>query len=276
MIMRLEAESVLQTPIPCFSIQGIDDYFRITGVGYCGMNTAWDFTSKTSLTTQDKHAKQAARAKPHEFRACDAPLVYALSSTLYLNRNGAQKELVEKARQSLEAFFNHEDDPFVCTLSRIMYNPHSSNGLDEVIHVYKRPDSESKFISNAEPSGNITATGTQAKARIQALFDTEHSTKQVNEVFNWITGKNSFIGDRRDMVVKKKEVWAVAMGVNSYANRFEIKPYCWNNSRRALMVRPLPVSPLENAEHNYELLSKPSYFRRQPKVIFLPGFEGIF
>ncbi len=193
-----------------FSIADLGDGYRVGGVNYHGRVGVWDF-AKNALPgkTQDAYADHARSAKPDEFRASSAPLLYAICKALYKNKDGSQKALVEKAKQSIAGIIG-PGKPWINTLSRAAYNP---AGLDEVVHDYKQNTQYNKSITLVGPDGFITKSETKATEYVQALLDTTDTPAEVKGIFKWITGKEAY-AYRLNNKPKNKEERVVALGVN--------------------------------------------------------------
>jgi hypothetical protein len=215
-----------------FSIKELDDCYRITGVQY-GLG-AYDF-AKTTLPskTPEQHAEHAKKAKPDEFVPASAPPVYAICKTLYNNRNGVQKELVKKARKTLEEIIGPEK-PWINTLSRAKYNP---AGKDKFLHNYKQKNEYPKDATLVGPGGLITKPETQAQEYAQALLDTTDTVEQINTVFKWITTKDSY-AYRINNKLEMEEEWVVVLGVNIYGRFNLIAGNYFDFDRPAFGVRP--------------------------------------
>jgi len=200
-------------PTTDFCIEEIAEGYRVTGINYRSKIVAYDFATKTLPSkTQEQHAEHALKAKQDEFIASNAPLVYALCKTLCQNKDGKQKDLVEKARKTLEGILG-PGKPWINTLSRAVYY---ETGQGEIIYDYKQttqyPSKPAKLVG---PDGYITNTATQAEDYTHALFDTNDSMQEINEVFKWITGKETYAYRLNSNPAKKQE-WVVALGVGNY------------------------------------------------------------
>ncbi len=200
-----------------FSLEELADSYRITGVRYRNGIYAVDF-SKSVLPekTQDEHAEHAKQAKPDEFVAASAPLVYAICRSLYKNEERQYKKFVENARQTLEEVIGEEI--FICTLSRAIYNP---NGVNDVIHEYKQKTQYTKKATLIGDENFIVLAG--ATEYSQALLDTTDEVVQINEVFKWVTKENSYARRFKSQPTKKAEQ-VVALGVydGDGISKFEI------------------------------------------------------
>ena len=207
-LLRMPAEPP-KTGNVVFGIAEFSDGYSVSGINYRGINSC-DFAKATLPSrTQDQHAEHARQAKPDEFRASSAPLVYAICKALYKNKDGAQKELVEKTRRTVEGIIG-PGKPWIIALSRAKYNP---QGLDEVVHDYKQPTQYSKNVALVGPDGFITKPETKAEAYAQALLDTTDKPEEINAVFKWITGNDSY-AYRLNATPKQAVERVVALGVN--------------------------------------------------------------
>ena len=113
-----------------FCIEKLVDCYRLGGIecnnNYCAADLS---TTLLPAQTQEQHAEHARKARPDEFRACGAPLVYAICKVLYEHKdNKKYARVVEEAKNFLQKTFQEN---WLNTLSRVQYNP---RGLDKIIH----------------------------------------------------------------------------------------------------------------------------------------------
>jgi len=211
-----------------FSIQKISEGYRVSGIQYQKKFCTYDFAENVlPRKNQEKHADRALNAKKDDFIAASAPLVYSVCKTLNQNKDSKQKSLVEKARKSLNKIIG-PGKPWIHTLSRAVYK---TRGLDEVIHDYKQKKQYSKQAKLVGPDDYITKQETQAESTIKAVFDTNDSMQEINNVFQWITDKNSYVY-RINSTPDSEQVRAVVLGVfsndyfviNSYININYVRP----------------------------------------------------
>ncbi len=236
-----------------FSIEDVvnQNCYRITGVRHnCKTRAvatfAYDLSkSPLEVATQDVHVARAKAAKPTEFRACPAPVVYAVAKALWLHRDDDKwKVVVETARQTLNGIIG-PGKPWVNTLSRVKWSP---NGPDEMIHNYGLPDQYSLSKDLVGPDGYIKEAETKADAYVAALFDTDDTVEMVNQVFKWITDKDSHAWRFKQHPAKIEER-VVALGVgNLGGGGFSL---CANGDvvvgiRPALGVRPVGAQNLQS------------------------------
>ncbi len=196
-----------------FNIEELTDGYRISGIHYRTKTRTYDIAKNTLPSqTQDKHAEDALKAGPNDFIASNAPLVYAICRTLYHNRNGPKKDLVEKARETLEAIIG-PIKPWINTLSRAVYN---KTGQGKIIHDYKQKTKYySKQAQLVGPNEYITEPDTEAEDYTHALLNTNDSMQDINKVFKWITGKESYAW-RLNKNPTEKQRRAVALGVGNH------------------------------------------------------------
>ena len=114
-------------------------------------------------------------------------MVYAVCKALYENRdNKKYAQTIEEARNFLQKTFQEN---WLNTLSRVQYNP---RGLDKIIHEYKQTAKDEKTAKLVGSDGFITKPETNAQEYCRALLSTKDDVNKINEVFKWVTGKESY------------------------------------------------------------------------------------
>ncbi len=200
-----------------FGIETLTDGYKISGVQLDGLTCTYDLCQNPLPSrTQDQHAEHAKNAKPDEYRACSAPLAYALCKTLYDNKDGSKKELVEQARASLCGIIG-PNKPWINTLSRVEWK---ANGLDKIIHDYGLATSHEINAALIGPDGNITNKGTNAEEYAQKILETENTVDEINTIFKWVTGKD-VRAYRFNQTPEKDSARAVVLGVD-YDDTFNL------------------------------------------------------
>ena len=185
---RHETVAPMSTSSIDFFIEAFDNYYRIGGVqchdGPCAIDLSTELLPERTLL---QHANHAKKAKPDEFRACGAPLVYAVCKVLCENKaNAKYARIVEEAKNFLQKAFKEN---WLNTLSRVQYN---SQGLDKVIYESKQVSKEEKLAKLVGRDGCITKPKTDAQEYCQAILGTKDDVAKINEVFKWVTGKESY------------------------------------------------------------------------------------
>ncbi len=194
-----------------FTIQELTDFYRIDGIRYCGNNNGLHSNFLYDLCkaplapkTQQEHIEHASNATPDEFRACNAPLVYAICKALYENKDGLYHACIENARQRLDSIFQTS----VSTLSSVVYNstlaPDANSAIMEDLVTHYHEKSPQRSVSKlCGPNGPITDPKTDAYQYVWSLLDTADTMKEVNDVFKWITGKDVYAFRYNDRPVEQ-------------------------------------------------------------------------
>ena len=200
-----------------FSIEKLADGYRIAGIE-CG-NNYYDKELSTELLPaqiQDVHAERARNAKPNEFRACSAPLIYAIFKTLYENRDNEKYSVtIEEARNFLQKTFQEN---FLITLSRVQYNP---QGLDWITQDYKQRTKDEKQAKLFGSDGLITKPEANLQDCCQAILGTKDDVNKIDAVFKWATNKNSCVY-RINHTPQSTDTRIVLLGVNHVPDGSEI------------------------------------------------------
>ncbi len=203
-----------------FSITKTDKHFCITGIPLENKTHTYDFDRKydPGIThTQEEWGKLKDKALPKgEFYAGTAPEYYAILKALHKSKNNAQfKLIIEEARTYLQDVLKQQN-PYIITLSRAKYNP---AGLDEIVHDFgTKEEQPPKPAKLAGPNGYITDKKTKAQDFAQAVLGTTDTVEQINEVFKWVTGKETY--SWRISQPQNQQDRVVALGVGS--NVFDI------------------------------------------------------
>ncbi len=188
-----------------FNIFEIEDGYRIAGVRYLDRGRICDLAKELlPPTTQTLHAQNTAQAKPNKYTAACAPVIHAMCKTLYQNRDGKHKELIEKVREFLQKTFN---GTLIHTLSQAVYNP---GNHDFIAHEVGnsgeyRPGADWKV----GPKGLIKDLDTSGFACNQILG--EKDPQEANNIYKWITGKDTYLW-RQEERPEHIEMYAIKMG----------------------------------------------------------------
>ena len=222
-----------------FAVQELTDSYSIQGIQFRNEVYAVDVAKQLLPSrTQDEHAEHALNARPNEFRAASAPLIYAICKALHEHENNPQcAGLVENIRADLQAEFAN---PWINTLSRVTYNSH---GTDEVVHDYKQKTQYSKRIALVGPDGLITDPKSKAIEYVQALLNTADKPEEINAVFKWITDKNSY-AYRLNSTPNDIQEGVVTFGVSN-SGKFKLSAY-FNTVGLAFGVRVAKISTGNN------------------------------
>ncbi len=206
---KTRTSTIPSTNPSSFGIEALTDGYRISGVRLGGLTCAYDVCKNPLPSrTQEEHAEHTKYAKPDEYRACSAPLVYALCKTLYDNNASSKKELVEQARAALCDIIG-PGKPWINTLSRVVWKAH---GLDKIIHDYSLATQHKINAALIGPNGNITNKRTKTKEYAQKVLDTKDAVDKINAVFKWVTEKN-VRAYRFNNTPTQDEARAVVLGV---------------------------------------------------------------
>jgi len=174
---------------PDFSLEELADCFSINGVQYRdGMHKVDLAKTLLNEATQDVHIAQAIQAQQSsQFYAPDAPLSYSIPKTLFKNKDNSQyREAIERARAFLQEMFEKR---YLMTLTRIQYK---KEGKDTVIHNPSMPDQDTFQENIVGQDGYIARASNKAKP-LKAIFRTDDSVHEINSVFKWISGKDTYI-----------------------------------------------------------------------------------
>jgi hypothetical protein len=178
-----------------FFIELRPDYFRIGGIRYRDEDCVYELSDKLlEIKTQAEHLNHASNAKPDEFRACPAPLIYAICKTLYEKKDGQYKPVVYFAREALQSLFQHT----LTTLSQAVY---TIDMLDMAVHFHEK-STERIPSSLVGPDGKIIIPARRAIDYVRDLLGayapdrTPDTMDEVNGVFEWITNGKYVSMDR--------------------------------------------------------------------------------
>ena len=182
-----------KTPInanPNFSLEDKVGFFRATGVQYRNgiyqVDLLKSLLNDGSSKTQDEWIEFSKGAIGKDgFRLGDFPIHYALFNALYQNRtNPKYQQDIEQAKEFIK---KQMFEKWLMTSTRTIY---SQSGKDLVIHNHGLPDVYTLQEDIMGPDEWITKTSN--KTPYQALLGSD-DVNQINNVFNWITDKNSYL-----------------------------------------------------------------------------------
>ena len=168
------------------NLQTNKDFWTIDNVKYRNgiykVNLLKELLDNGNSKTQDDWVKYSKKAqKNNDFYVGDMPLYNSLFTSLFKLKDNPE---VEEIRNFLQKQFIEK---WLMTLTRIKYKP---SGKDEIVHNYKMPDEysiEDNFVGNDEYVKN-----SKDKANYKSLLGTDN-LNEINEVYNWITGKDSYL-----------------------------------------------------------------------------------
>jgi hypothetical protein len=181
--------------------------------------------------TYEEHLNHAIATKDTEFRASEAPLVYAICKTLHQNKDGKQKDLVEKARKTLEGIIG-PGKPLIATLSQAIYH---TTGGGAFIHYHNHLEKYTNLPAEMTgPDGFITDPGIEVNDYVHNLLHTFDSMHAINNIFKWITGQETDV-IRLNKDPATIEIYAVALGTSGNP-RFHLFAFEGQLERPALGV----------------------------------------
>ncbi|MDD5649478.1 MAG: hypothetical protein PHF86_03545 [Candidatus Nanoarchaeia archaeon] len=140
--------------------------------------------------------------KNNQFGVADLPFYFALFNTLYQNKNNPLAEPIKQ-------FINKQMlEKWLMTLTRIEYN---SNGSDKIIYNYNLTNQSEKQLNIVEPDNFILQLN--EPNTLEALVGC-NNIQNINDVFKWITGKNTYLW-RVNNKPSKKNIRVVGFGAGS-------------------------------------------------------------
>lgn len=170
-----------------FSLSDETDFWRLNGVLYKGTFELVDL-SKSLLDESEAHTQDewAARyidaASNNGFYTPDFPLIYGIVKALY-----DAKDSVAETAQVRNFLRIQSRARWLMTLSRIAYKP---TGNDLISHNYGTPDRYEQEVDFITPDEKIIDTSNPAS--YQTLLGTQDSVQDINAVFHWLNGTDTF------------------------------------------------------------------------------------
>ncbi len=170
-----------------FSLSDETDFWRMTGVSYKGSIENIDLLKSLldggNAHTQDEWVTHYTTAAPgNGFYTPDYPLIYGIVKALY----DARDSVPETA--AVQTFLRDTArSKWLMTLSRIAYQP---TGDDLVIHNYGTPARYERAVDFITPDEWIK--NTEKPDSYQALLGTEDSVQDINTVFQWLNGTDTY------------------------------------------------------------------------------------
>ena len=198
-----------------FSLEDIADCYRFSGVNLRGGVYTVDLAKKLlengARKTQEKWIEYSQKAvKQNGFVVGSAPLYHSLARILCKNKDSVDKMLVDKVKGFLQKTFV---ETFTMTLSRISYLPKQD---DVVKHNIGLADEYSLSGELVGANGYILETAGSSEACELVIKD--ENLQRVNDVYKWLTGKDTYLWRLNEKPVKLTER-VVALGV-CYNDRF--------------------------------------------------------
>ena len=166
---------------PNFSIEELEDYYKINGISYRNGMYSVDL-SKTLQPqgTQEEHANNRIQAlENNTFYTPDYPLFHNIINTLYQNKEGEFQEQIEQTRTFLKELISGKG---LMTLTRIKY---ATKGKDTIIHNYNQKDQYEIQTNFIGPDGDITKQETKAEKPIQSLLNTKQTPEEISNIYKW-------------------------------------------------------------------------------------------
>jgi hypothetical protein len=167
-------------------LQSNNDFWTIENVEYRDsiykVDLLKDLLDKGNSKNQDDWVKYSKNAQDNNnFYVGDFPLYHSLFTSLHkLN----DKPEIEEIRSFLQKQFIEK---WLMTLTRIKYQ---SSGKDDIIHNYKMSDEYSVKDNFVGPDEYVKDS--KNKINYKSLLGTDN-LKEINEVYNWITGKDIYL-----------------------------------------------------------------------------------
>jgi|SRR3989344_1320845 len=174
------------------TLEGKTDFWSIDNVRYrnrtCRVGLAKSLLDSGNTKTQDEWAEYSRQAKQQgDFHVGDFQLYYALFSKLHsLRENPGMRNIAEEAR----AFISKQMfEKWLMTLTRLQYK---GTGNDTIVHNYGMQDKYGLQGKIVGKDGLITDADTKAQGMLELLTG-ESDIARANEVYKWMTGKESYL-----------------------------------------------------------------------------------
>jgi len=175
---------------PVSPISSTPEFWAISGVQYRGgvhdVLLAKSLLDGGSKKTQDNWARLYSPAKDKgEFYTPDYPIFYGLLKALYNAKDDTTKSTeIAEAQKFLK---DTSRAKWLMTLTRIAYQP---SDKDRVIHNFGTDDKYEEQVDFITPDEWIKDTSNPASYR--ALLGTEDNVQEINNVFQWLNGTNTY------------------------------------------------------------------------------------
>ena len=174
------------------AIEDKTDFWRIDNVPYgnrvSSVGLAKTLLDSGNAKTQDEWAEYSRQARQSNgFYAGSFPLYYSLFSHLHdLRENPSMRNTAEEARQFIS---KQMFEKYLMTLTRLQYK---ASGNDIIVHNYGMPDQSQAGGNLTGKDGWITNADTDAQGMLELLTG-EKDVNRINEIYKWITGKESYL-----------------------------------------------------------------------------------
>ena len=185
-----KAKQAAQTTSGIFSLEDLTDFWQVNGVSYRDgiyqVDLAKTLLDKGNTKIQDRWVEYSKKAiSNNEFYVGDFPLYHSLFSILFKNKeNPNYKTKIEEAKKFIsDNMFKY----WLMTLTRIEYKP---SGKDKVIHNYGMQDQYGIQEDIVGKDDYITQINPQNE--LKAILGSDN-INEINQVYNWITGKNAYL-----------------------------------------------------------------------------------
>jgi hypothetical protein len=224
---------------PSFTIESLPDRYVMGPIKYHDglYRVAW---SKTLL---DGGARKTQGGwvkflQSGEWQLGSGPLQIALLSTLYNERDGKYKSLVEEIKNTVKDDYDaRSSSNRAMTGTRIIYSP---TGLDKVIHEYGTLDEYTVDARIVSTNGWLTP-GCGFEESVAALVGTK-DLAHLNKVTQWLHEKNAYLW-RVNNAPSSEDERALVLGVDGGV-RFNINAnsnIIINRPARGVAMRKIPA-----------------------------------
>lgn len=219
-----------------FHVKEFDKFWRVSPVPYGGEVCAIELKKKPlddgkprTLPYWIEYSKKAIDLD--YFYVGSSELHHSLTDSLCQNRGHPKyKAKVEDIRTFLESQFKQD---FPWTLTKVIYEPYSSQQPDTVIHNPSMPDNYSLLEHMFGATGSLN-TLWDADRMCDALLGTDDAGR-VNAIYRWILRQNTFLHRNHQKQPRQKER-GVLLG--SFGGSFHIvADTSINNTKPALGMR---------------------------------------
>ena len=193
-----------------FSLEEKDKYWLARGVRHLGELVEVEMDKDRVLGgqyyTQDEFAQLSDRIP-------DARLETSVVVAFYKNKDSSFAKEIEQVRQNL---LKPDFEDGIITQSRVVYKP---EGLDAVIHNYKKPEMTEVKTQIVGPNGSLSQIADR-KNFANAVLGNKNA-KTVSDAYNWASERETFvwrINNKPDIVFER----AVVLGRSIGNSRFDI------------------------------------------------------
>ncbi len=175
----------VSTPVPSsgFSIESLEDRYRVNGVSYQGNPSTVDI-SKALLDNGASHVQVdwIEQTRQGEWKLPSGPLYFAVLAALYDNKNAG---IVEEVREMLARDFKSY---FMMTSTRVRY---AREGMDTVVHDFGYVTERAEEMNIVGSDGYVSGTSGFG-VEMRALVGIDDCQK-IEQVGRWITGKKPYL-----------------------------------------------------------------------------------